>query len=133
MAARLSHMTTRPLDRSRVFWCEKLPGKIFVGNSGSFAIGITIASFAVISDLKVSLLISLLPYIFNSAIILLSISFVHKKARVTFDGKKLSSDNRKSLVTLITYHRPLTERQVVIIIATVVALFTLFGTIIQLL
>ena len=45
-------------------------GKIFVGNVGSFAIGITIASFAVISDLKVYLLISLLPYIFNSAIIL---------------------------------------------------------------
>ena len=32
-------------------------GKIFVGNSGSFAIGITIASFAVISDLKLSLLV----------------------------------------------------------------------------
>ena len=37
-------------------------GKIFVGNSGSFAIGLTIASFAIISDLKLSLLISILPY-----------------------------------------------------------------------
>jgi UDP-N-acetylglucosamine--dolichyl-phosphate N-acetylglucosaminephosphotransferase len=110
-----------------------MKGKIFVGNSGSFAIGITIASFAVISDLKVSLLISLLPYIFNSAIILLSIFFVRKKARVTFDGKKLSSDNRRSLVTVITYHRPLTERQVVIIISVIVALFTLLGVLIQLL
>ena len=108
-------------------------GKIFVGNSGSFAIGITIASFAVISDLKVSLLISLLPYIFNSAIILLSIFFVRKKARVTFDGKKLSSENRRSLVTVITYHRPLTERQVVIIISLIVAFFTLLGALIQLL
>ena len=35
-------------------------GKIFVGNSGSFAIGMTIASFALISDLKLSLLISIL-------------------------------------------------------------------------
>ena len=108
-------------------------GKIFVGNAGSFAIGITIASFAVISDLKVSLLISLLPYIFNSAIILLSIFFVRKKARVTFDGKKLSSDNRRSLVTAITYHRPLTERKIVIIISLIVALFTVLGVIIQLL
>jgi UDP-N-acetylglucosamine--dolichyl-phosphate N-acetylglucosaminephosphotransferase len=108
-------------------------GKIFVGNSGSFAIGITIASFAVISDLKLGLLISLLPYIFNSAIILLSIFFVRKKAKVHFDNKRLSSENRRSLVTVITYHRPLTERQVVIIISLIVAFFTLLGALIQLL
>jgi UDP-N-acetylglucosamine--dolichyl-phosphate N-acetylglucosaminephosphotransferase len=108
-------------------------GKIFVGNSGSFAIGITIASFAVISDLKISLLVSLLPYIFNSAIILLSILFVRKKARVTFDGQKLSSDNRRSLVTVITYHHPLTERKIVIIISLIIGLFTLLGVLIQLL
>ena len=107
-------------------------GKIFVGNAGSFAIGITVASFAVISDLKVSLLISLLPYIFNSTIILLSVFLVRKKARVTFDGKKLISENRRSLVTSITYNRPLTERQVVIIISFIVALFTLLGVLIQL-
>lgn len=106
-------------------------GKIFVGNSGSFAIGITIASFAIISDLKLSLLISLLPYVFNSAIILLSIFFVRKKARVHFDGKKISSENRRSLVTVITYHRPLTERQVVIIISLIVAFFTLLGALLS--
>ena len=108
-------------------------GKIFVGNSGSFAIGITIASFAVISDLKISLVVSLLPYIFNSVIILLSILFVRKKAHVTFDGNKLSSDNKRSLVTVITYHRPLTERQVVIEISLLFAFFTLLGALIQLL
>jgi len=106
-------------------------GKIFVGNAGSFAIGIAIASFAVISDLKVSLLISLLPYIFNSAIILLAVFFTHKRAGVTFDGAKLSSDSRKSLVTVITYHRPLTERRIVQIIAIIVAVFTLLGAVIQ--
>ena len=108
-------------------------GKIFVGNTGSFAIGISIASFAVISDLKVDLLISLLPYIFNSAIILLSVFFVHKKAAVTFDGTKLCSDSRKSLVTTIVYRRPLTERRVVQIITAIVAIFTILGAIIQLL
>ena len=53
-----------------IFWLIlayfNFQGKIFVGNSGSFAIGMTIASFAVISDLKLSLLVSILPYIFNS-------------------------------------------------------------------
>jgi UDP-N-acetylglucosamine--dolichyl-phosphate N-acetylglucosaminephosphotransferase len=108
-------------------------GKIFVGNAGSFAIGITIASFAIISDLKLSLLVSLLPYIFNSAIILIAIFFVRKKARVSFDGTKLSSENRRSLITVITYHRPLTERQVVIAISLIVAFFTLLGALTQLL
>ena len=107
-------------------------GKIFVGNAGSFAIGITIASFAVISDLKVSLLISMLPFIFNSSIILLAIFFTRKRAKVTFDGEKLCSDSRKSLVTIIAYKRPLTERRIVQIIAIIVALFTLLGAIIQL-
>jgi UDP-N-acetylglucosamine--dolichyl-phosphate N-acetylglucosaminephosphotransferase len=108
-------------------------GKIFVGNTGSFAIGISIASFAVISDLKVDLVISILPYIFNSAIILLSVFFVHKKAAVTFDGTKLCSDSRKSLVTTIVYRRPMTERRVVQIITAIVAIFTILGAIIQLL
>jgi UDP-N-acetylglucosamine--dolichyl-phosphate N-acetylglucosaminephosphotransferase len=108
-------------------------GKIFVGNAGSFAIGITVASFAVISDLKVDLLISLLPYIFNSSLILLAIFFTRKRAKVAFDGKKLSSDGRKSLVTIICYRRPLTERRIVQIIAVIVALFTALGAIIQLL
>ena len=108
-------------------------GKIFVGNSGSFAIGMTIASFAVISDLKLSLLVSILPYIFNSSIVLLSIFFFREKARVIFDGKKLSSDHKRSLITMITYHRPLTERQVVGIISLIIAFFTLLGVLIQLL
>ena len=120
-----------------IFWLIltyfNLRGKIFVGNAGSFAIGITIAAFAVISDLKVQLLISILPFIFNSSIILLAVFFTRKRAGVKFDGKKLSSDARKSLVTVITYHRPLTERRVVIIIAAIVALFTLLGAIIKLL
>jgi len=107
-------------------------GKIFVGNSGSFAIGMTIASFAVISDLKLSLLVSILPYIFNSSLILLTIFFTRKRAALRFDGQKLSSDHKKSLVTLITYHHPLTERQVVAIISAITTIFTVIGVIIQL-
>jgi UDP-N-acetylmuramyl pentapeptide phosphotransferase/UDP-N-acetylglucosamine-1-phosphate transferase len=108
-------------------------GKIFVGNTGSFAIGMTIASFAVITDLKLSLVISILPYVFNSSMILLTIFFVRKKASVSFDGKKIVSDQRRSLVTLITYRRPLTERQVVAAISLFVVFFTSIAVLIELL
>jgi len=118
-----------------IFWLVlaifNVRGKIFVGNSGSFAIGMTIASFSIITDLKASLLVSILPYVFNSSLILLTIFFVRKKALVTFDGKKLVSDHRRSLVTLITYKRPLTERQVVAAISLVVAFFTVLAVLIE--
>lgn len=106
-------------------------GKIFVGNTGSFAIGMTLAAFAIISDLKSSLLISLLPYIFNSALILLSYFFFRTRASVSFDGEKLFSDHRRSLVTLITYRRPLSERQVVVIISLLMAASTSAALIFQ--
>jgi UDP-N-acetylglucosamine--dolichyl-phosphate N-acetylglucosaminephosphotransferase len=107
-------------------------GKIFVGNTGSFAIGMTIASFAVITDLKSSLLISIIPYIFNSALILLTIFFTRKRAQASFDGKKIVSDHQRSLVTLVTYHRPLTERQVVAIISLLIAVFVSIAVLIEL-
>ena len=106
-------------------------GKIFVGNIGSFAIGMTLAAFAIISDLKSSLLISLLPYIFNSSFILLSYFFFRTRASVSFDGEKLFSDHRRSLVTIITYRRPLSERQVVAIISLLVAASTSAALIFQ--
>jgi UDP-N-acetylglucosamine--dolichyl-phosphate N-acetylglucosaminephosphotransferase len=107
-------------------------GRIFVGNTGSFAIGMTIASFAVISNLKVSLVVSVLPYILNSTLILLTFFFYRVKASVSFDGVKLCSDHRRSLITLLTYHRSLTERQVVSLIALLVAVSTLFAVGLQL-
>jgi UDP-N-acetylglucosamine--dolichyl-phosphate N-acetylglucosaminephosphotransferase len=114
-----------------IFWLVlayfNLKGKLFVGNTGSFAIGLTLTSFAVVTDLKSSMVISIIPYIFNSAFILLSIFFIRHKANVVFDGKRLVADNRRSLVTLLTYKRPLTERQVVAVISAVVAVFTAMG------
>jgi UDP-N-acetylglucosamine--dolichyl-phosphate N-acetylglucosaminephosphotransferase len=107
-------------------------GKIFVGNIGSFAIGMTIASFAVIADLKLSLLISIIPYIFNSSLILLSIFLFRKRASVSFDGNKLLSNQRRSLVTLITYRRPMTERKVVALISLLVAIFVSIAVLIEL-
>lgn len=120
-----------------IFWLIlagfNLQGKIFVGNSGSFAIGMTIASFAIISDLKFPLLVSILPYVVNSSLILLTIFFAKKRANVSFDGKKLLADHKRSLVTLITYRRPLTERKVVIIISILTAVFMVIAVAIGLL
>ncbi len=99
-------------------------GRIFVGNTGSFAIGMTIASFAVITDLKSTLLISILPYVFNSVLILATIFLVKKRAKMSIEGGKLVSDHRRSLVTLITYRRPLTERKVVAIASVIFVVFT---------
>jgi UDP-N-acetylglucosamine--dolichyl-phosphate N-acetylglucosaminephosphotransferase len=111
-----------------LFWVAlavlNVQGRIFVGNSGSFAIGMTIASFAIITDLKSSLLISITPYIFNSALILLTLFFTGKRAQATFNGKKIVSDHRRSLVTLVSYNRPLTERQIVVVISFLIAVFT---------
>jgi len=108
-------------------------GKIFVGNSGSFAIVITIAAFAVITDLKLGMTVSVIPFVINSILILLTIFFIKKKANVSFDGKKLVSDHRRSLVTLITYKRPRTERQVVAIISFLVGACTAIAVLLEIL
>jgi UDP-N-acetylglucosamine--dolichyl-phosphate N-acetylglucosaminephosphotransferase len=103
-------------------------GRIFVGNTGSFAIGVTIAAFAIISDLKFDLVISVLPYIFNSALILLTFFFYRTKANVSFDGKRLVSNHRRSLITLLTFNHPLTERQIVAIISLLMVATTFAAT-----
>jgi UDP-N-acetylglucosamine--dolichyl-phosphate N-acetylglucosaminephosphotransferase len=108
-------------------------GRIFVGNTGSFAIGITLAAFAIISDLKFDLVISVLPYIFNSAVILLTFFFYKTKANVSFDGKRLVSDHRRSLITIISFNHPMTERQIVIVISLLVAATTLAAVLARLL
>jgi UDP-N-acetylglucosamine--dolichyl-phosphate N-acetylglucosaminephosphotransferase len=116
-----------PLIMWLVLAVYNVRGKIFVGNTGSFAIGLTVVAFAVLTDQKLSLVVSIIPYVFNSVLILLTIFFVRKKASVEFDGKKLVSDHRRSLVTLITYKRPLTERQIVVIISVLVVVFTVLA------
>ncbi|MEM3617199.1 MAG: hypothetical protein QXN95_06215 [Candidatus Bathyarchaeia archaeon] len=125
-------LLTLPLAVWLVLAFFNFQGKIFVGNTGSFAIGITLVAFAIISDVKWCLLISLIPYIINSAMILLNYFFFRTKANVSFDGKRLYSDHRRSLITLITYKRPMTERQVVVIIAFLVAVSTFFAVFAQL-
>lgn len=102
-------------------------GKIFVGNTGTFAAGITLASFALISNVKLTLLISILPYVFNAALILLNFFLFRTTARLILDGNKLRSEHRRSLLTLIAYYHPLTERKLVAVVAAIIMVFTLIA------
>lgn len=100
-------------------------GKIFVGNTGTFAVGITLASYAIIANNEQTLLISILPFILNSSLILVNVFFFRRTARLVVEGAKLHSESRRSLVTLITYRKPLTERTLVSLVSLLVALSTL--------
>ena len=116
-----------PLATYAVLAFFNFAGKIFVGNTGSFAIGITLASFALISNVKQTLFISILPYVFNAALILLTFFIFRTRARLILDGNKLRSEHRRSLLTLIAYYRPLTERRLVIVVAIIIAAFTILA------
>ena len=104
--------------------CLNFSGKIFVGNTGSFAIGITLASYAIIANNEQTLMISILPFIFNSSLILLNVFLFGKTAHLILEENKLRADNKRSLLTLIAYYKPLTERKLV----SVVSLLVTFST-----
>lgn len=106
-------------------------GKIFVGNVGSFSFGITLASFAIIANIEQTLLISILPYMFNSAMILLNHFFFNSKASVRLVEGKLTSNHKRSLITLITCGRMVSERRVVNIIALLFVISTAFAVLIH--
>jgi len=105
-------------------------GKIFVGNTGTFAVGISLASYAMVSNVKETLLISILPYVFNAALILLNFFIFRTTARLILDKNKLRSEHRRSLLTLIAYNRPLTERKLVAVVALIIAVFTLIAVLV---
>lgn len=99
-------------------------GKIFVGNTGSFAIGITLASYAILANREQALLLSILPFIFNSSLILLNVFIFGRAARLVLEGNKLRSDNKRSLLTVIASFKPLTERKLVLVVSSIVAFST---------
>jgi UDP-N-acetylglucosamine--dolichyl-phosphate N-acetylglucosaminephosphotransferase len=105
-------------------------GKIFVGNTGSFAVGITIASYAIIANNEQTLLISILPFIFNSSLILLNVFFLGQTAHLVLKGNKLHSKSRRSLVTLLVHHKPLTEKQLVLVVTLIVGFSTLIAALV---
>ena len=108
-------------------------GKIFVGNTGSFAAGITIAAYAIIANIEQALLISILPYIFNSALKLLNIFLLRQTATLKMKNNILYSDHRKSLLTLIAFYKPTTERKLVLIVSGIFAIFACLAVLANLL
>jgi len=107
-------------------------GRIFVGNTGSFAIGITMASYALIANIEQTLVISILPYIINSSLILFSFFLLKERAHLsTSHDQKLVSDHRRSLVTLISYKRPTSERGIVIVISLLMIVSTISALLVQ--
>lgn len=101
-------------------------GKIFIGNTGSFALGITLASYSIIANVEQTLAISIIPYILNSSLVLINALFLKRKARLEMDGLILKASHRRSLLTLIAYYHPTTERKLVLLVSL---LFTLTTTI----
>jgi len=107
-------------------------GKIFVGNVGTFAEGITLASLAIIVNMEQFLAVSILPYIVNS-ILKLNYVIFGREAHVTLTANgKLTANHRRSLQTLLAYNRTLTEKRLVSIICLLFTVFTSLGVILSL-
>ncbi len=103
-------------------------GRLFIGNVGTFSIGLTLAIYAILMNLKLFLLISLSPFILNSVLILFSGFILHEKANTFLDENGLLYTHKaRSLRTVILHYNRLSEHQTVIIICSIVALFTAFA------
>jgi UDP-N-acetylglucosamine--dolichyl-phosphate N-acetylglucosaminephosphotransferase len=107
-------------------------GKAFIGNIGSFSIGLTLAVYATLMNVKSTLLISLIPLIFNALLILYSNYILHDKADTEMDQNGLLYSKRiRSLRTLILYFKRMNEHQTVIVICGIITVFTILGVSIQ--
>ena len=109
-------------------------GKAFIGNVGSFSVGLTLAVVSVIDNLKLMLLICMLPFIVNSLLILYSNYILRDRAMTLLDNDgKLYADRIRSLRTLLLRYRHLSERQTVIALYLVVLCFVVIGALVELL
>jgi UDP-N-acetylmuramyl pentapeptide phosphotransferase/UDP-N-acetylglucosamine-1-phosphate transferase len=103
-------------------------GRAFIGNVGTFSIGLTLAVYAILMNIKTVLLIALVPHIINSILILYSNYVLHDKAETLVDEKGLLySHGIRSLRTLVLHYRRMTEHQAVIVIYLITALSTALG------
>ncbi|HID91180.1 TPA: hypothetical protein EYP44_04390 [Candidatus Bathyarchaeota archaeon] len=113
--------------------CLNYLGRIFVGNVGTFAEGATLAAFAIIANIEQALAIALLPFLFNSGLVIVNILILGRRPHVELgpDGL-LTSGHRRSLITLITYRRRTREHRVVATICLIVAMFMTLSIVITL-
>jgi UDP-N-acetylglucosamine--dolichyl-phosphate N-acetylglucosaminephosphotransferase len=100
-------------------------GKAFIGNVGTFSIGLTLAVYAVLMNTKLVLLISLTPFVLNSILILFSNYVLRERANTLISEDGLLYSHRiRSLRTLILHNNPMSEHKVVTVICLLVALST---------
>ncbi|MCJ7634662.1 hypothetical protein MUP77_20015 [Candidatus Bathyarchaeota archaeon] len=109
-------------------------GKAFIGNVGTFSIGLTLAVYAVLTNMKLVLLISLTPFVFNSLLILFSKYILKQNAETLINENGLLYSRRiRSLRTLILHNNPMRERRAVLVICALVALSTASAILVYLL
>ncbi len=103
-------------------------GKAFVGNVGSFSIGITIAIYAVLLNLKFFVIIAMLPFFLNSVMILFSRFFLNQTAEtgIRKDGLLYATQIR-SIRTLLLKVKPMREREAVLVLSLIVVVFTIIS------
>lgn len=107
-------------------------GKFFIGNVGTFSVGLTLAVYAILANLKLFLLVSLSPLIFNSILILFSNYILHEKADTLLDEHGLLYSRKvRSLRTLILRYKRLSEHQTVLVICTIIAFSTGLALLLQ--
>ena len=103
-------------------------GMAFVGNVGSFSIGLTMAVYSILMNLKLFLLCSLTPFILNSLLILYSAFFLHQRADTLMDDVgNLYSNSVRSLRTLILHNRHMSEQKTTLALCGLVAIFVLLS------
>jgi len=107
-------------------------GKAFIGNVGSFSVGLTLAVISIIDNLKLMLFICMLPLIANSIIILYSNYILRDRAVTLIDKKgKLYATRVRSLRTLLLCYRHMSEKRTVIVMYSIVLCFVIIGAIVE--
>jgi len=95
---------------------------------------LTLAVVSIIDNLKLMLLICMLPFIANSLLILYSNYILRDRAMTSLDNDgKLYADRIRSLRTLLLRYRHLSERQAAIALYFVVLCFVVIGALVELL
>jgi UDP-N-acetylglucosamine--dolichyl-phosphate N-acetylglucosaminephosphotransferase len=107
-------------------------GKAFMGNVGSFSVGLTLAVMSIIHNLKLMLLICMLPFIANSILILYSNYILRERAITLIDNDgKLYATKVRSLRTLLLRYRHMNEKKTVIVTYLIVLFFVIVGAIVE--
>jgi UDP-N-acetylglucosamine--dolichyl-phosphate N-acetylglucosaminephosphotransferase len=107
-------------------------GKAFVGNVGTFSIGLTLAIFSVLMDVKMVLLVCLVPFALNSVMILFSNYLKGERADTLVDKDgRLYSTHVRSLRTMILHNNPMGEHRAVLVLCGLVAMSTAAALVIR--